>query len=130
MAIKNVFTILPVFSFSDTLAAELLKQNAGTPSELARTVIFLPTRRACKTVHEAFLRQSNGKPLMLPRLIPFTAIEGEETQGQLSLLNDIPDLPPVISPLRRRLLLSRLIQGINPEYNAEKSLYLADALAS
>ncbi|MBO4521050.1 MAG: double-strand break repair protein AddB [Alphaproteobacteria bacterium] len=126
---KHVYTIAPVFSFADTLAAELLNQHKESPSELARTVIFLPTRRACKTVREAFLRQSGGKPLMLPRLIPFSAIEGEETQGRLCLLNEIPDLPAAISPLRRRLLLARLIRK-KSDYNAEKALYMADALAS
>ncbi|MGN1079607.1 MAG: hypothetical protein ACI4TE_05485, partial [Alphaproteobacteria bacterium] len=65
MTVKNVFTIAPVFSFADTLAAELLNRHADTPSELAKTVLFLPTRRACKTVQEAFLRQSGGRPLML-----------------------------------------------------------------
>ena len=126
---KHVYTIAPVFSFADTLVAELLNQDREAPSELAHTVIFLPTRRACKTVQEAFLRQSDGKPLMLPRLIPFSAIDDEETQGRLSLLSDIPDLPPPISPLRRRLLLSGLIRK-KSGYNAEKALYLADALAS
>lgn len=126
---KHVYTIAPVFSFADTLAVELLKQHGGTPDELARTVIFLPTRRACKTVREAFLRQSDGKPLMLPRLIPFSSIEGEETQGRLCLLNEIPDLPAAISPLRRRLLLTQLIRK-KSDYNAEKALYMADALAS
>lgn len=126
---KHVYTIAPVFSFADTLAVELLRQHKEAPSELARTVIFLPTRRACKTVQEAFLRQSDGKPLMLPRLIPFSAIEGEETQGRLCLLNEIPDLPAAISPLRRRLRLAQLIRA-KSGYNAEKALYLADALAS
>ncbi len=129
MAGKHVYTIAPVFSFADTLAAELLKRHKESPSELARTVIFLPTKRACKTVREAFLRQSDGKPLMLPRLIPFSAIEGEETQGRLCLLNEIPDLPAAISPLRRRLLLAQLIRK-KSDYNAEKALYLADALAA
>ncbi|MBR1777198.1 MAG: double-strand break repair protein AddB [Alphaproteobacteria bacterium] len=131
MAAKNVFTIAPVFSFADTLAAELLRQHEAFPHELAKTVIFLPTRRACKTVQEAFLRQSEGKPLLLPRLISFSSIEDEETQGRLCLLNNMPDLPAAILPLRRRLLLARLIQQRSPQsLNAEKSLFLADALAS
>lgn len=129
MTVKNVFTIAPVFSFADTLAAELLSRHADTPSELAKTVLFLPTRRACKTVQEAFLRQSGGRPLMLPRLIPFSAVEDEETQGRLSLLN-AADLPDAIDPLRRRLLLSKLIQKRSPQpLGAEKALHLADALA-
>lgn len=129
MTAKNVFTIDPVFSFADTLAAELLAQNEQKPSELAKTVLFLPTRRSCKTVQEAFLRQSGGKALMLPRLIAFGELEDTETQGRLSLLTAC-DLPPAIDPLRRRLLLSRLIEKRSPQKpSAEKALYLADALA-
>lgn len=129
MAVKNVFTIAPVFSFADTLAAELLRRHAAAPAGLAKTVLFLPTRRACKTVQEAFLRQSNGQPLMLPRLIPFSSVEDEETQGRLSLLT-AADLPDAIDPLRRRLLLSKLIQKRSPQpLGAEKALHLADALA-
>lgn len=126
---KHVYTIAPVFSFADTLATELLNQHKENPSELARTVIFLPTRRSCKSLQEAFLRQSNGVALMLPRLIPFSSIEGDETQGRLNLLNGLPDLPAAISPLRRRLLLTRLVRE-KSDYNTEKALYLADALAS
>ena len=129
MTIKHVYTIAPVYSFADTLAAELLKQYSENPSGLAGTVLFLPTRRACKTVQEAFLRQSNGKPLLLPRLIPFSSIEEEETQGRLSLLH-ATELPQAIDPLRRKLLLSKLIQKRSPQQlSAEKALHLAEALA-
>ena len=126
---KNVFSIAPVLPFADTLAAGLLEQNGFDPARLAKTVLFLPTRRACRTVHEAFLRQSGGKPLMLPRMIPFSAVENDETQGRLCLLNAV-DLPDAISPLRRRLLLGKLIRKRAAEpVNAEKALKLADALA-
>lgn len=126
---KNVFSIPPVLPFADTLAAGLLERNGFDPVRLAKTVLFLPTRRACRTVHEAFLRQSGGKPLMLPRLIPFSAVENDETQGRLCLLNAV-DLPDAISPLRRRLLLGKLIRKRASEpVSAEKALKLADALA-
>lgn len=79
---------------------------------LAKYVIFLPTRRACKTVQEAFLRQSEGKPVLLPRLIPFGGIDGEETETSLILAGESLDIPPAISPMRRKLLLMRLIRKI------------------
>ena len=60
MTAKHVFTISPVQPFADTLAAELLKQNVSDPAELARTVLFLPTRRACRTVQEAFCVKAAG----------------------------------------------------------------------
>ncbi len=128
MTAKRVFTISPALPFADTLAAELLRQNRSDPAELARTVLFLPTRRACKTVQEAFLRQSGGKPLMLPRLIPFSAIEKPETQALLGL--PAADLPDAIAPLRRRLLLAKLIKRRDGTLSAQKALDLADALAA
>lgn len=131
MASKNVFTISPLSPFADTLAAGLLKRHENSPEELAKTVVFLPTRRACKTLHEAFLRQSGGKPLLLPRLIPFGSIENDEAQPLLSLTDETAaEIPPAISPLRRRLLLMRLVKQKQPEnLSAEKALQLADALA-
>ncbi|MGN0904617.1 MAG: double-strand break repair protein AddB [Alphaproteobacteria bacterium] len=132
-AIKNVFTISPRLPFAETLAAELLKRNDGNPLGLANTVVFLPTRRAGKTVREAFLRQSGGKPLLLPRLIPFGGFDGD-TEISLSLTDGGADLPPPMPPLRRKLLLARLIQskptppGMGP-LTPEKALQLADALA-
>lgn len=130
MPAKNVLTISPLLPFADTLAAGLLELHKNDPSELARTVIFLPTRRACKTLHDAFLRQSDGKPLLLPRLIPFGAIDEEETVSALALFDEEDSLPPSISPLRRRLLLMRLIQQKQTEgITTEQALQLADALA-
>lgn len=131
MAFKNVFTISPLNPFADTLAAELLARHENAPEELAKTVIFLPTRRACKTLHEAFLRQSGGRPLLLPRLIPFGSIENDETQPLLALADEpAAEIPPAVSALRRRLLLMRLVKQKQPEgLSAEKALQLADALA-
>ena len=129
MKSKNVYTIPPTVSFADTLAKELLLQEDFSPERLARTVLFLPTKRACKTIQEAFLRQSDGRPLMLPRLIAFSALQDETVQGRLSLLN-AAEAPEAISPLRRRLLLTKLIRKRSMEtLSTEKALYLADSLA-
>ena len=74
---KNVFTISPTLCFSDTLAAELMKTNS--PEELAQITLFLPTRRACKTMRDAFLRQSAGTPMLLPKMIPFGSLDNDDT---------------------------------------------------
>ena len=114
------------------LCDALLKESGSESEVLAKYVIFLPTRRACKTVQEAFLRQSEGKPVLLPRLIPFGGIDGEETETSLILAGESLDIPPAISPMRRKLLLMRLIRK-NPEMadlTADKALHLADALCA
>lgn len=125
---KNVFTISPTLCFSDTLAAELMKMN--NPEELAQITLFLPTRRACKTMRDAFLRQSAGTPMLLPKMIPFGSLDNDDTLTSLSVAG-AEDIPPAISPLRRRLLLAKLVRQKQPDgLSAEKALQLADALAA
>ncbi len=108
------YNIAPNVSFVDALARGLLARSAGDPLTLARHMILLPTRRACRALQEAFLRASEGRPLLLPRLVPLGDIDAEELilagddarTGTIDALT----LPPAIPVLRRQLLLARLIQ--------------------
>ena len=62
--------------------------------------IFLPTRRAVRSLREAFLRQSDGTALLLPRLLPL----GDLDEDALAIAGweEIPGtgaaaIPPAIS---------------------------------
>ena len=103
----TVFTIPSEVSFVDSLAAGLLAETAGDPLALSAMQILLPTRRACRGLAEAFLRQADGRPLLLPRLQPL----GDAEEDELLLAGDL-DIPPAIPPLARQLLLARLIIGL------------------
>ena len=98
-----VYSIPAGESFVDALAHQLLKETAGEPTRLADMLILLPTRRACRALQEGFLRASEGKPLLLPRLQPLGDDDEEEMSG------DGIELPPAVPPLHRRLLLTRLV---------------------
>ena len=101
-----IYTISSVHSFSDLLASHLLEKQTDEWG-LSKTTLIVPTRRAAKTIKEAFLRQSLGKVLLLPKITPISDIEVIS-----------PDIPEAIPPLERQLLLMRLIQkigGIKPE---------------
>jgi ATP-dependent helicase/nuclease subunit B len=84
-------------------------------------------------VQAAFVRHSDAG-LLLPRLIALGDAELEESSGLAldPLLGDAP-LPPAIDPLRRRLILSRLIlanyRALGLPLLAPASLQLADTLA-
>ena len=112
-AAPRVFTIAPGVCFVDALARGLLARWQDKPLALSRATVLLPTRRACRAMSEAFLRVSEGRPLLLPRLLPLGDLDAEE----LLLTGDEAgptaagglDLPPVIPALKRQLLLSRLI---------------------
>ena len=114
-----VTTIAPEVSFLDALAAGLLARWGASPVELSQVWVFLPTRRACRGLSDAFLRASDGRPLLLPRMLPLGDLDEDELllTGDEAALGDnlgedlIEELPPAISPLRRQLLLARLILG-------------------
>jgi len=109
-----VFTIASTEPFLDVLAASLIAEAAGEPLALARMQVLLPTRRACRSMQEALLRQSDGRPLLLPRLSPLGDLDADEAwfagQGG-DPGGDSADLAPAISPLRRLLLLTRLVMA-------------------
>jgi len=120
----SLFTIPSEQPFVDTLAAGLLEETAGDPQALADALVLLPNRRACRSLREAFLRRSGAPALLLPAIQPIGEVDADELilEGGLEL-----DLPPVIIPLRRRLLLARLLQRIEP--GLEHALRLAAELA-
>ncbi|MCP4330416.1 MAG: double-strand break repair protein AddB [Alphaproteobacteria bacterium] len=106
-----VYTIPPWCSFADALARGLLADTAGHPERLADTVVLVPTRRAVRALSEAFLRQSAGRPTLLPRLSAIGDVEEDALWLEpADLHEDIAlEVPPAIGDLQRRLLLSRLI---------------------
>ncbi|MGB8182867.1 MAG: double-strand break repair protein AddB, partial [Stellaceae bacterium] len=108
-----VFTIDAGVSFLDTLAAGLMARAGGEPLVLARMTVLLPTRRAARSLAEAFLRQGNGRPLLLPRLVPVGDVDAEELAilADESTGDDATDLPPAVPDLVRRLMLTRLVLG-------------------
>lgn len=81
------------------------------PLGLTRITLLLPSRRACRTVREAFLRIGAGKPVLLPRLQPMGDVDADDIAV---LWGDAPDagffdMPPAIGKLQRQVLLARLI---------------------
>ncbi len=112
----KVCTIAAGQPFVDVLAAGIRARVGDDPVELARVTVLLPTRRACRSLAEAFLRISGGKPLLLPRLTPLGDVDEEEVliEGWHGLGTGGEDgltLPPAISGMRRQLLLTRLIMA-------------------
>ncbi|MEX2202338.1 MAG: double-strand break repair protein AddB, partial [Dongiaceae bacterium] len=106
-----IFTIPAGVSFVDALAAGLIEETAGDPVALARYRILLPTRRGCRSLREAFLRASEGRPMLLPRLVPLGDIDEEELTvgGGLDAGAASAGLELAIAPLRRQALLTRLV---------------------
>ncbi len=100
-------------AFADSLAQGVIERWGDDPLILARVRILLPNRRACRVLQEAFLRISEARALLLPRLLPLGDLDADElelTSGEvLSEPASEVEIPPAIPPLRRQLLLARLI---------------------
>ena len=128
----HVYTIPAGAPFAKVLAAYVLEEAKKRGTPLPNIRILLPTRRACRTVREAFLQLTNGKPLLLPQLQPLGDVDEEELSfalsGNIELKAQL-DLPPSLSPLKRRVLLARAVQNV-PQFQAgfDQALKLADAL--
>jgi ATP-dependent helicase/nuclease subunit B len=106
----NLFGIAANAPFLDTLATAWLARG-GDPLSLSRGLILLPTRRAARALAEAFLRATDGRPLLLPRITAIGALD----EVPLALAG-APSLPPSVEPMPRLAALARMIlamQGAN-----------------
>lgn len=110
----SVYTIPQTTSFLDKLAEYVLDTHGSDSVELTRLTLLLPTRRACRSMREAFLRVSGGKAALLPKVRPIGEIDedlslifsgigvGADGLGML-------DIPAPVSDVERRLVLTKLV---------------------
>ena len=126
--LRGLFTIPAGVPFLDTLAIGMLNATGGDPEALANARLFLPTRRACAAMADAFLRVTDGAATLLPRLEPLGDIEPEDWHEPFGAAAVASQFPPAISPARRRFLLAQLVMR-RQETSPDQALQLADALA-
>lgn len=123
---SSVFSIAPGQAFVDALAQGLIDRAGGDRMVLARARIFLPNRRAVRALTDAFVRRSEGG-LLLPRMTPLGDLDVDDALDFDAGL-DMARLP-AIDPVRRRLLLTRLIRRWRGEViGSVEALRLADQL--
>lgn len=121
MIAPGAYTLPPGVDFPAELVAGLCSRMAGSPPEaMARVTLYLNTARMRRRVTEAFIARGAA---LLPRL---------------RLITDLPDdpglgLPPAAPPLRRRLVLARLVSRLldaQPDLAPRSAAFdLADSLA-
>src|SRR3984893_4560644 len=115
---SRVFTIPPSAPFLPTLIralrdGRLVDGFVPGPLDFADTTIFLPTRRACRLVHHAFLQVLGVDAAVLPRIVPIGDIDEDElvfadvATGDAAF--DALGLPRALGGLERRFLLARLV---------------------
>ena len=115
----RLYTILPSAPFLTTLARAILAGDlpaAGgvKPDRLTlpQTTIYLPTRRAARTLREAFLEESGGEALLLPRILALGHADEEEAlilDAERFEDTDTSLGKPAIEPTARLIALMRMI---------------------
>ncbi len=122
--IFNLATLPANVDFLEAVARRWLAQDTP-PGE---GLILLPTRRAARSLVDAFLRVSGGAPMLLPRITAIGALD----ETPLALEGAL-DLAPAVDPARRLAELARLIMAL-PEQaggvaRADQAWMLAGELA-
>lgn len=115
---SKIYTIPFGVSFADALAEGILDRyyDADDPLSLCRVTLFVPTRRAGRTVREAFLRKAAGKPLLMPRLRPLGDVTDDDLIADMATEAEMGfgaekafEIPPAVSPLERHIILTRFV---------------------
>ncbi|MDA0230529.1 MAG: double-strand break repair protein AddB [Proteobacteria bacterium] len=127
----RIYTIAPELPFADALVDGLLHggiiaRSDADPLALSRVTILLPTRRACRALAEAFLRQSESGALLLPRIRPLGDLDEDESGAQG--LAEGGDFPPALAPLRRQFVLAQLILARDSDGHIDQAVRLAQEL--
>ncbi|MGB1539477.1 MAG: hypothetical protein ACPG80_00810, partial [Rickettsiales bacterium] len=105
----HLYTIAPDRPFVDVLAQGLMEHANHDPMALANIRVLLPTRRAIKSLKEAFLKLSHGKPMLLPQMQPVGDVDEEELALTSLIAEQQAELLPQMSASRRVLLLAMLV---------------------
>ena len=123
---KGLFNIAIDRRFADELARGILAEHAAEPLALVDTLVLLPTRRSVRALREAFLRASDGRPTLLPRMAPI----GDIDEAEWEAMDDGGglDLPPSIAPAEREALLARLVAAFTDDQGHPIAQSAAQAL--
>lgn len=115
----SLYTIPPSAPFLTTLARAILAGDLPVPGgpkpdrlSLPKITIYLPTRRAARTLREAFLAESGGEAMLLPRILALghadedaaLILDAEQFGAADSRLGT-----PAIEPTARLVALMRMI---------------------
>ncbi len=121
MSRVNLFTIPAGRAFAEELALGITQRfgSRDHPFALSEAMVLVPTRRAIRTLREAFERTATGGMAVLPRIVALGDFDEEEPVAMSDSSGDIeitalvaPEgLLPPIAPLRRDFLLFTLIRA-------------------
>ncbi|ADZ72614.1 double-strand break repair protein AddB [Polymorphum gilvum] len=111
-----LFSIPPSAPFAHTLVRALVDgtliesfRPIEDPLSLSTATLYLPTRRAARTLPAVFQEVFGGRPVLLPAIRPLGDVD--EIEQFLRAEPDGEPLPPPLPALERRLALTRLVMA-------------------
>ena len=108
----KVWSIAAHRGFADALVAGLIPRYREDGFGLARLLLLLPSRRAVRTVTEAFVRASGEGGLLLPRMAVVGDLDLDETLGPLlDPLGPGAAVPPASDPVFRLLRIAEMLRA-------------------
>lgn len=108
----HLYSIAAHRGFADALVAGLVPRYSQAEYGLARLTLLLPSRRATRTVTEAFVRLTTGG-MLLPRMVVVGDLDLDETLGPLlDPLGAGSEVPPAAEPQRRWLRLAAILREV------------------
>ena len=75
---QKIYNIKSSLSFVDELAKIFLNEYRDKQAELADITFLLPNRRACQNLTDAFVRECNKMPVILPKILPVADVDEDE----------------------------------------------------
>ncbi len=109
----NLYSIAAHRGFADALVAGLVPRYSEEGVGLARLTLLLPSRRAARTLSEAFIRhagETGTTGLLMPRMVVVGDLDLDEALGSLlDPMGTAEDIPPAVDPIHRWLKLAELI---------------------
>ncbi|MDE8348873.1 MAG: double-strand break repair protein AddB [Acidocella sp.] len=111
-------------AFLPALAHAWLTSGSAAFNDASDGLIILPNRRAARALAGAFLQANNGKPLLLPRIIAWAAID----EAALALAG-VLRAPPAVPSMLRQTFLTKLILARRGQNGAPTRLHNAWSLA-
>ncbi len=104
---KNIYNIPFGTNFTNAFVEGLLSRFPTDSEELAKTLIFLPTRRAINSIKESIINISGAKAALMPTMIALGDPSIDELMGSnIQMLN----INPAIGEIKRLLLLTYLVK--------------------
>ncbi|MEM7299817.1 MAG: double-strand break repair protein AddB [Pseudomonadota bacterium] len=131
----NVYSIPPGVQFLPTLVDAVLDGSltgepisADNPFGLADLTIYLPTRRAGRSLQQEFIRRAPSQTTLLPRIHTLGDLQENDTEFSLGSGMRQPQPEPVSSLHRRMKLSELLLQWIQNIGEDAQALYPDEGL--